>query len=320
MGFDVVTFGETMGSIRAAGLLRHGGAMSMSLGGAETNVAIGLARLGHAVRWGGRLGSDDVGAFALRTLRSEGVDTATVTLDPARATGLLLIERRVADISRVAYYRANSAGSAVAVSDVDGSFDASTRVLHLTGITPALSPSAAEATLWAARRARELGVLVSLDVNYRAALWARDAAAVTLRRLAALADVVFASDDELAMVAPGSHVDSHGNEQAAVHALLDAGAQQVVVTRGGDGASAWTVDETAVCPAREVRVVDTIGAGDAFTAGYLSALLDGLPLADRLDRGAVLGAFAVSASGDWESLPRRDELDLIDHVAGATIR
>lgn len=318
MGFDVVTFGETMGSIRASGLLRHGGAMSMSLGGAETNVAIGLARLGHSVRWGGRLGSDDVGAFALRTLRSEGVDTATVNLDPARATGLLLIERRVADISRVAYYRANSAGSAVAVSDVDGSFDASTRVLHLTGITPALSPSAAEATLWAASRARELGVLVSLDVNYRGALWARDVAAVTLRRLAALADVVFASDDELEMVAPGSHGAS--GEEAAVRALLDAGAQQVVVTRGGDGASAWTLDETAACAAREVRVVDTIGAGDAFTAGYLSALLDGLPLAARLDRGAVLGAFAVSASGDWESLPRRDELDLIDHVAGATIR
>ncbi|MET4582354.1 2-dehydro-3-deoxygluconokinase [Conyzicola nivalis] len=316
MGFDVVTFGETMGSIRAAGLLRHGGAMSMSLGGAETNVAIGLARLGHSVRWGGRLGSDDVGAFALRTLRSEGVDTATVNLDPARATGLLLIERRVADISRVAYYRANSAGSAVSVSDVDGSFDASTRVLHLTGITPALSRSAAEATLWAASRARELGVLVSLDVNYRGALWARDVAAVTLRRLAALADVVFASDDELYMVAP----ESGGDEQAAVRALLDAGAQQVVVTRGGDGASAWTLDETAACAAREVRVVDTIGAGDAFTAGYLSALLDGLPLAARLDRGAVLGAFAVSASGDWESLPRRDELDLIDHVAGATIR
>ena len=316
MGFDVVTFGETMGSIRAAGLLRHGGAMSMSLGGAETNVAIGLARLGHSVRWGGRLGSDDVGAFALRTLRSEGVDTATVNLDPARATGLLLIERRVADISRVAYYRANSAGSAVGVPDVDGSFDASTRVLHLTGITPALSPSAAEATLWAAQRARELGVLVSLDVNYRGALWARDVAAVTLRRLAALADIVFASDDELEMVAP----ESHGDERAAVRTLLDGGAQQVVVTRGGDGASAWTLDETAACAAREVRVVDTIGAGDAFTAGYLSALLDGLPLADRLDRGAVLGAFAVSASGDWESLPRRDELHLIDHVAGATIR
>jgi len=315
MGFDVVTFGETMGSVRAAGLLRHGGGMWMSLGGAETNVAIGLARLGHTVRWGGRLGADDVGAMALRVLRSEGVDTATVTIDATRATGLLLIEKRVAHLSRVAYYRAGSAGSAVSVSDIDGSFDAQTRVLHLTGITPALSPTAAAATLWAARRAKESGVVVSLDVNYRAALWSRDAATAVLRELGALADVVLASDDELALVAPGAE-----SEDAAVRSLLAAGAREVVVTRGGDGASAWTADGSASCGARAVPVVDTIGAGDAFTAGYLSAMLDGLPLAARLDRGAVLGAFAVSASGDWEALPRRDELGLLDHVAGATLR
>ena len=314
MAFDVVTFGETMGSIRAAGLLRHGGAMSMSLGGAESNVAIGLARLGHAVRWGGRLGADDVGAFALRTLRSEGVDTATVVRDPGRATGILLVEKRVADISRVAYYRAFSAGSAVEVADVRDSFDASTRVLHLTGITPALSDSAADATLWAARRARELGVLVSVDVNYRARLWPPETASAVLGPIAALADVVFASDGELHLIADGA------DEAARVRALLGGGVREVVVTRGGDGSAVFTATGSAASAARRVPVVDTIGAGDAFTAGYLSALLDGLPLAERLDRGAVLGAFAVSASGDWESLPLRSELGLLDHAAGTTLR
>ena len=314
MAFDVVTFGETMGSIRAAGLLRHGGAMSMSLGGAESNVAIGLARLGHAVRWGGRLGADDVGAFALRTLRSEGVDTATVVRDPGRATGILLVEKRVADISRVAYYRAFSAGSAVEVADVRDSFDASTRVLHLTGITPALSDSAADATLWAARRARELGVLVSVDVNYRARLWPPETASAVLGPIAALADVVFASDDELHLIADGA------DEAARVRALLGGGVREVVVTRGGDGSAVFTATGSAASAARRVPVVDTIGAGDAVTAGYLSALLDGLPLAERLDRGAVLGAFAVSASGDWESLPLRSELGLLDHAAGTTLR
>lgn len=314
MGFDVVTFGETMGSIRAAGLLRHGGAMSMSLGGAESNVAIGLARLGHSVRWGGRLGGDDIGAFALRTLRAEGVDTASVTVDDTRATGILLVEKRVGDLSRVAYYRAFSAGSAVEVADVRDLFDASTRVLHLTGITPALSDSAAEAALWAVRRARELGVLVSFDVNYRGRLWNRDAAAAVLGEIAALADVVFASDDELHLVAAGD------DEESRVRTLLDGGVREVVVTRGGDGSAVFTRAEHAASAARSVTVVDTIGAGDAFTAGYLSALLDGLPLADRLDRGSVLGAFAVSAAGDWESLPLRSELGLLDHVAGTTLR
>lgn len=314
MAVDVVTFGESMGSIRAAGLLRHGGAMNMSLAGAETNVAIGLARLGHSVRWAGRVGADDVGSFVIRTLRSEGIDTETVTLDADRATGILLVEKRVADLSRVAYYRAFSAGSAVETADIAESFDESTRILHITGITPALSASACEATLWAARRARELGVLVSFDVNYRGALWGRDAASAVLTEIAALANVVFASDDELHMIAEGA------DEASQVRSLQAAGVREIVVTRGGAGSAAFTADESATTTARRVPVVDTIGAGDAFTAGYLSAVLDGLDLAARLDRGAVLGAFAVSASGDWEALPRRDELDLLDRVAGTTLR
>ncbi len=314
MSFDLVTFGETMASIRAAGLVRDGGAMTMTLGGAESNVAIGLARLGHRVRWAGRLGADEVGAFAVKTLRGEGVDIDAVTIDPSRPTGLLLIEKRAADVSRVAYYRAGSAGSAIEPADLAGCFDASTRLLHLTGITPALSSSAAEASLWAARRARELGVLVSFDVNYRAALWGRDAASPLLAELAGLATVVFASEDELGMIAPGD------TEDEAVRSLLAGAADQVVVTRGGDGASAWSRTENATLPARRVTVVDTIGAGDAFTAGYLSALLDGEHLAARLDRGTVLGAFAVSAAGDWQALPRRDELGLLDRGSGSTIR
>lgn len=310
----VVTFGETMGSIRAAGLLRFGGAMSMTLGGAETNVAIGLARLGHPVRWVGRLGDDEVGAFALRMLRAEQVDTGRVTLDATRPTGIMLVERRIADIARVTYYRAGSAGSVLSIADLDGAFDAGTRILHLTGITPALSPSAAEAALWAARTARALGLTVSFDVNYRAALWGRDAASAVLTELAGLANIVFASDDELPLVTAGE------TEGAAAQALLDAGVDEVVVKRGADGATAWHATESISAPARRVTVVDTIGAGDAFTAGYLSALLDGLPIADRLDRAVVLGAFAVSAPGDWEALPTRAELGLIDRVPGSTVR
>lgn len=312
--FDVVTFGEAMGSIRAVGLLRYGGAMNMSLAGAESNVAIGLARLGHSVRWAGRVGADDVGSFVVRTLRSEGVDTAAVVNDPGRSTGILLVEKRVAQLSRVAYYRASSAGSAVQVADVRPAFDSSTRVLHLTGITPALSESAAETTLWAARRAKQLGILVSFDANYRAALWGQAEASVSLGRIAAIADIVFASDDELHLIAPGT------NERSRVQSLLGGGVREVVLTRGDAGSAAYTAEESAIAAARRVPVVDTIGAGDAFTAGYLSALLDGLDLAARLDRGAILGAFAVSASGDWESLPLRSELDLLDRASGTTLR
>lgn len=309
---EVVTFGESMVSVRAAGLLRHGGAASMALVGAESNVAIGLSRLGHSVGWTGRVGNDELGQLIQRTLRAEAV-TATAIADDERRTGLMLVEKRIADVSRVAYYRAGSAGSALSSADLSTIFDGDPRIVHITGITPALSESAAAATLWAVDAAAERGVTISFDVNYRAALWGREQASELLSRIARKAAIVFASDDELSLVSEGSPAD-------AAAALIDAGVGEVVVKRGGDGASAWNAAGAHSIAARPVRVVDTIGAGDAFTAGYLSALLDGADLDARLDRGAVLGAFAVSGSGDWELLPTRAELSLLDSADGHTVR
>lgn len=313
-GPAVVTFGETMGLVRVGGRVRLGGPSVLTVGGAESNVATGLSRLGHLVRWVGRIGDDEVGQLVLRTIRAEGIDTARVVIDPERRTGLMVVEKRVADISRVAYYRAGSAGSALSTADLEGVFDDSTRVLHVTGISPALSASAAEATSWAVDRAVDRGIAVSLDVNYRAGLWGREDASAVLTSLASRATVVFASDDELALVAAG-HTESE-----AVRLLLGAGVREVIVKRGGDGASAWHGDTEVSVPARPVTVVETIGAGDAFTAGYLSALLDGLDVRARLERGATAGAFAVSAAGDWEPLPTRAELELLDRGDGVTIR
>lgn len=315
-GIDVLTFGEAMASVRAAGLLRHGGAMSMSLGGAETNVAIALARLGHRARWAGRVGDDEFGAFVARTLRAEGVLGAPL-IDGRRPTGVMFLERRIADISRVAYYRAGSAGSALTADDLRPALEVPPRILHVTGITPALSPAAADATLAAMREAREHGTFVSFDVNFRSRLWSAEVARPALRELAQHTDILFASDDELALVLPHGFA---GEEAAAAAELAAIGVDQVVLKRGALGATVWHDGAATGCPARTVTVADTVGAGDAFTAGYLSALLDGLPLAERLNRGVVLGAFAVSAAGDWEALPTRAELSLLDHVAGSTIR
>lgn len=314
LNIEVVTFGESMGSLRSPGLLRLGGPLSMTMGGAESNVAIGLSRLGHSVRWVGRLGADEVGAYLLRMLRAEGVLVDAVHVDPTRPTGLMLVERRTADLSRVAYYRAGSAAAALSVPDLNGTFAAGTRILHFSGITPALSPSAATATRWAAETARELGVLVSFDVNFRAALWRRDEATAELTALARLAGVVFASEDELSLIAGGA------DEESAVAELLDLGVETVVLKRGAGGATGWNRAGQTSVPARTVTAVDSIGAGDAFTAGFLSALLDGEEMLGRLERGAVLGAFAVSAPGDWDALPNRSELELLDRPHGSTIR
>ncbi len=287
-GPDVVTFGETMVSLRTGTVLRLGGTLSMTMAGAESNVAIGLARLGHTVRWCGRVGADEVGAFILRTLRAESVAVDTV----------------VVDVSRVSYYRAGSAGSALSATGAAGSVAEALRILHVTGITPALSPSAADAVAVAVRAARVAGTLVSVDINYRSKLWPPEQARPVLSELVRSADIVIASEDELGLVAPAG----------------EAGVSHPFITRGARGATVWQDGAAHDAPAVPIVVRETIGAGDAFTAGYLSGVLDGLSPAGALHRGTVVGAFAVAAVGDWEGLPTRSELALLDTEAGSTLR
>lgn len=312
-GPDVVTLGETMVSLRTGTVLRLGGTLSMTMAGAESNVAIGLARLGHTVRWCGRVGADEVGAFILRTLRAESVAVDTVVVDASRPTGLMLAERRVADVSRVSYYRAGSAGSTLSATEAAASVAEAPRILHVTGITPALSPSAADAVAVAVRAARVAGTLVSVDINYRSKLWTPEQARPVLSELVRSADIVIASEDELGLVAPAG-------EAAAAAELGEAGVSHLVITRGARGATVWQDGAAHDAPAVPIVVRDTIGAGDAFTAGYLSGVLDGLSPAGALHRGTVVGAFAVAAVGDWEGLPTRSELALLDTEAGSTLR
>jgi 2-dehydro-3-deoxygluconokinase len=326
-GPQVVTFGETMAALRGAGPLRLGGSLNLSVAGAESNVAIGLARLGHRVRWVGRVGDDEPGALVLRTLRAEDVDVSGAVVDGSRPTGLILFEQRLSDVTRVLYYRGGSAGSALETGDLDAALGPASAgqsgsgatagrgpeqrstpaVLHLTGITPALSATAAQATRAGAQRAREAGAIVSFDVNYRARLWPAADARDALRPLALLASLIFASEAELALVA----ADPAQGVAAAADELVGRGARAVVVKRGAEGATSYTADGPRSVPARRVRAVDVVGAGDAFVSGYLSGLLDGIGEDGRLRRGAEVSAFAVACHGDWEGLPTRAELGLL---------
>jgi 2-dehydro-3-deoxygluconokinase len=311
---EVLTCGETMAVLRGPGPLRLGGSLELSVAGAEANVAIGLARLGHRVGWVGRVGADEPGELVRRTLRAEGVDVSAVTTDPSGPTGLMLAERRLGDLVRVTYYRSGSAGSRLSAADVLPGITEEVRLLHLTGITAALSDTARECVTEAASRARATGAAVSVDVNYRARLWPPDAARAALRPLTELADLVFASADELAMLA------GHDDLRVAAEEMLARGVGQVVVKRGADGATAYAAGVTASAPARPVTVADVLGAGDAFVAGYLSAYLDGAGIEDRLGRATATAAFAVARAGDWEGLPSRAELALLDLPGGTTVR
>ncbi|WAM00154.1 sugar kinase [Streptomyces sp. Je 1-369] len=307
-----------MVALRGSGPLKLGGTMAVSVAGAESNVAIGLSRLGHAVRWAGAVGDDEAGELVLRTLRAEGVDVAAATRDASAPTGLLLFEPRLPDVTRVHYYRAGSAGSRLTPAAADAAFAAGPpRVLHLTGITPALGPSAAEACRRALHLAREHGTQVCLDVNFRSRLWSSDEAAKELRGWLPYVDVLIASDDELPLCLP-SRPSSSGTEPEK--SLLAEGIRELVVKLGARGATVHTADDTLHSPARQVHAVDAVGAGDAFVAGYLSALLDGADVTTRLDRAIITGAFAVTSRGDWEGAPTRSELGLLSAGPGTVVR
>ncbi len=318
-GPEVLTIGESMVSFRSDGPLVQGGRHTCRLAGAESNLAIGLARLGHAVEWGGRVGADPFGDLVLRQLRAEGVGTSHAIVDPDRPTGLMFVSQRTADLSAVEYRRSGSAGAALCPEDLAHALDAAPRILHLTGITPALSTSARDCVEALLVWALEAGTQVSLDVNYRSRLWERAEARAVLSPVARRASIVIASEDELELVAGSG--SSTASEAEITAGLLDCGVRQVAVKRGRTGASVYTTEGRQDAPAVPVTAIDPIGAGDAFCAGYLSATLDGLDPAECLRRGTVTGAFVASTRGDWEGAAHRAELALLDdHLPGESIR
>lgn len=290
--------------------LRHTGSLYLSVAGAESNVAVGLARLGVDTAWAGRVGADELGALVVRSLRGDGVDTSYVVTDPDRPTGLLLRDSAMG-APRVFNYRDTSAATRLAPGAIPDAAWSGLRVFHTTGITPALSAGAREFTGWALRRAREAGALVSLDVNYRAKLWTPERAREALAELLPLADLVFVGLDEAETLwgldTPDKVADT----------VLAQGPTALAVKLGAEGAVGYAGGESATEPGYRVQVVDLVGAGDAFAAGYLAAGLLGHDLPTRLRWANAMGAHAVTATGDTEGLPDRDELERF--VAGTPL-
>lgn len=307
---QVVTVGESMALFTgmATGPLRHASTFSASIAGSESNVAIGLSRACVPVRWIGRVGDDEFGQLVLRTLRAESVDTSLAIVDAGAPTGLVFRERRTADLSRVVYYRADSAGSRLNPNDVRPEVVESARLLHVTGITSALSDSARETVRYAVEVARTAGVPVSMDVNYRSTLWSEPAAREECRRLLPQVDVLFAGAKEATVV-----LGHPADPVSAARSLREFGPSSVVVKNGAHG-SVLVDDEVEVEePAPAVKVVDTVGAGDALVSGFLAAWLSGASGKDCLRRASLTSGFSVSVEGDWEGLPTKAELDAGPH-------
>ncbi|GGX57616.1 carbohydrate kinase [Streptomyces minutiscleroticus] len=335
---DVVALGESMVAFLPTrpGRLADVPSFDRGIGGAESNVACGLAAAGHSVRWVGRVGADAFGDHLVAAIAAYGVDTSAVRRDPDRPTGVYFRTAgdRATDAHEVAYYRAGSAASAMAPDTVDLAAVRSGRVLHLSGITAALS----EGCLDLLRLLTARGVdrpLVSFDVNHRPGLWRTAGAGgpAVLLDLARGADVVFVGDDEAreawgldgpdairaALPEPEVLVVKQGGSGVTVFARTDAGAG----ADAGASRAAGGGDVVTFVPALRVDVVAAVGAGDAFAAGFLSATLRGLPVRDRARHGHLMAAAALTVPGDLAVPPSRghaDRLAALDDDAWGTLR
>ncbi|MFF4244225.1 sugar kinase [Streptomyces sp. NPDC001822] len=331
---DVVCLGESMVTFLPSqpGRLADVPAFGRGIGGAESNVACALAASGHRAKWVGRVGADGFGDHLVEAIAAYGVDTTAVRRDPDRPTGVYFrtATDRATDTHEVAYYRAGSAASAMSPQNVPYEDVLSGRVLHLSGITAALSSDCLDLLndLTAPRDARPL---VSFDVNHRPGLW-RDGGAGprVLLGLARRCDLVFVGEDEAeeawgvmgaeairaALPEPGVLVVKRGADGVTVFARTDGGPE------GGEPDAA-TGDTVTDVPSLRVDVVAAVGAGDAFAAGFLSATLRGLPVRERARHGHLMAAAVLTVPGDLTAPPPRahaDRLAALDDGAWGTLR
>ena len=311
---DVLTYGEPMALFVAdeTGPLESVGHFTKRIAGADLNVAIGLSRLGFRVGYVSRVGADSFGRYVLDTLAKEGIDASCVGIDPRYATGFQIKGKQTdgRDPS-VEYFRKGSAASHLSLDDYNPQYATTARHLHLTGVAPAISATSRELAFELAQSMRAAGKTISFDPNLRPTLWpSRETMAATLNALAALSDWVLPGLSE------GLVLTGRDTPEGVAQFYLDLGVRGVIVKLGAEGAYFRTAEQSGYVAAQPVaNVVDTVGAGDGFAVGVVSALLEGRDLPTAVARGNRIGALAIQVIGDSEGLPMRAELDRLESDA-----
>ncbi|PWV92062.1 2-dehydro-3-deoxygluconokinase [Paenibacillus cellulosilyticus] len=295
---DLITFGESMALFMPPEhrALERASTLEQGFGGAESNVAVGAARLGVSVGWFGALGNDPFGHMIVKTLRGEGVDVSRVKLSNEAPTGLMFRET-VAGRLAVHYYRKHSAASRMQPEDLDEAYIRGSKLLHVTGISMAISESSRRTVERAVDIARDAGVPVSFDPNLRLKLWSIEEAREALLPLAAKADYFLPGWDELQLLYETSDweiVAARLSELRAISIVKSKDDQTVILGKGEtQGVPFYPAD----------NVVDTVGAGDGFCAGFLSGIVKGMTPLEAVKLASVTGSLAVQMRGDWEALP-----------------
>lgn len=306
---SVLLVGEPMGLFIAneTGRLEDVDEFTLTTCGAEFNVAVGLKRLDHDVTYMTRLGEDPFGKKIINMMRKTGISTEEIILSRTNPTGFMFKEKAEAGADPgIFYFRKGSAASTLSAADVEKLDFTKFDIVHLTGITPALTQSCREASEAINRRAREAGCLFSFDPNLRPQLWpSKEIMSDYMNRMAAKSDLFLPGINEVKTILGES------DPETAAGRYLSMGTGTVVLKLGAKGAyyaqrggTSGYVDSFPV-----KKIVDTVGAGDGFAAGVLSGLREGLSLEEAVRRGCAVGAVQVMSKGDNDGLPYRDELD-----------
>lgn len=303
---EIILFGEPMAMFVAdnVGNLEDIEKFTRALAGAEVNVCIGLKRLGYDVSYVTKLGVDPFGKYIRNFLVNEGIDTSHITFDESYPTAFQIKSKTEVGDPEVVYFRKGTAASHFTKEDMEKINFEGVRHVHVTGIPPALSQSCREATYELIRKAREKGLLITFDPNLRPALWpSKEEMIRVINDIASKCDIILPGVEE-GLILTGS--DDPG-EIAQFYMKL--GVKAVIVKVGEKGAFVQTQDKAYTVPGFKVpKVVDTVGAGDGFSVGIISGLLEKLSLRDAVVRGNAIGSLQVMVPGDNEGLPSREKL------------
>ena len=304
-GLDVVTFGETMVLFNPDQMLplEYVHLFHKQIGGAESNLAIGLQRLGHSVGWFSKLGNDPFGRFIHRFVRGEGVDTSRCTYTDDAPTGIFFKQKRSAENIDVFYYRKHSAASLLAPEDLDEEYIAGAKILHVTGITPALSPSCRDAVFLSIEMAKKYGVKVVFDPNIRLKLWGKEEARRVMNEISLMADYILPGMDEAELLTGKT------TPEEVAEALQNGQDKTVIVKLGSQGAYYLSPDGKGYVKGFPAQIIDPVGAGDGFAAGVISGILRQETMETSIRRGNAVGAIVVGTNGDVEGLPSGAEVD-----------
>ena len=304
---DAITFGEAMAMFMAnqPGSLHEVNQFTRELAGAETNVAIGLARLGLSAGWASKVGNDAFGKFIVERLKNENVDIDHVLIDKDYPTGFQLKSMVLTGDPEVQYFRKGSAASHLSTEDFNEEYFLSAKHLHMTGIPLALSESARAFAKQALSFMKKNGKKVSFDPNLRPTLWTSQE-----EMIREINEVAFQSDYVLPGIAEGEILTGFKDPREIASFYLEKGVELVVIKLGAEGAFYKTATEEGTVRGFHVeKVVDTVGAGDGFAVGVISGLLEGLEVHDAVSRGNAIGALAVQSPGDNDGYPTKAELE-----------